>query len=97
MNRIVTRLMMLASIFALAGCAAAPLLGALFGGSSSGGGSPPATAAATALSANPTPPSIFDEPEKSTKVGVVGPAAFLDENVQLDASVINEQCSFPHT
>ena len=89
-NRIVTRLMMLASIFALAGCAA---LSARSGGSSSGGGTP----VATALSANPAPPSIFDRLEKSTKVEVVGPPAFLDENVQLDASVINEQCSFPHT
>jgi hypothetical protein len=81
--------MMLASIFALAGCAA---LSARSGGSSSGGGTP----VATALSANPAPPSIFDRLEKSTKVEVVGPPAFLDENVQLDASVINEQCSF-HT
>jgi hypothetical protein len=90
-NRIVTRLMMLASIFALSGCAA-PLLMSLLGGSSSA--SPAATAAPATLVGNPTPPSIFDELERSTRVGLVGPAAFLSENVQLDVSVINEQCRF---
>jgi hypothetical protein len=44
----------------------------------------------------PRPPSLFDRVEPSTKVGLIGPAAFLNENGQLDGAVIIAQCSF-HT
>jgi hypothetical protein len=93
-KRITILIMMWVSIFALAGCAA-PLLGGLTGGSSSGSATSSASMGA-ALSTNLTPPSIFDQLEKSTMVGLIGLAAFLYENGQLDGTVIIEQCRF-HT
>jgi hypothetical protein len=93
-NRIAILIMMWVSIFSLAGCAA-PLLGGLTGGGFGGNTTSPASTGA-ALSTNLTPPSIFDQVEKSTLVGLIGPAAFLNENGQLDGTVIIEQCRF-HT
>ncbi len=94
MNQSVRWLMCTISLMLLAGCAA-PLLGAL-SGSSSGANNASTASSAASLSANLTPPSIFDQVEKSTRVGLVSPAAFLSENGQLDAAVINSQCRF-HT
>jgi len=93
-DHIAILLMMWVSIFALAGCAA-PLLGGLTGGGSGGNATSSASTGA-ALSTNLTPASIFDQVEKSTMVGLIGPAAFLNENGQLDGTVIIEQCRF-HT
>lgn len=93
-NRIAILIMMWVLIFALAGCAA-PLLGGLAGGGSGGDGTSSASIGA-ALSTNLTPKSVFDKVEKSTMVGLIGPAAFLNENGQLDGTVITEQCRF-HT
>jgi hypothetical protein len=92
-NRIATPVIILVSIFALAGCAA-PLVGAASGAGSAAASS--AGMAATSLGTNLTPAPIFDEVEGSTKVGLVGPAAFLNENGELDATIIIEQCRF-HT
>jgi hypothetical protein len=86
--------MMWVSIFALAGCAA-PLLGGLTVGGS-GGNETSSPSTNLSLSTNLTPASIFDRLEKSTMVGLIGPAAFLNENGQLDRTVIVEQCRF-HT
>jgi hypothetical protein len=91
-NRIAILIMMWVSIFALAGCTA-PLLGGLTGGGS-GGNATSSVSTGAALSANLTPPSIFDQVEKSTLVGLIGPAAFLNENGQLNGTVIIEQCRF---
>jgi hypothetical protein len=93
-NRIAIPIMMWVSIFALGGCAA--LLGGLTGGGSGTAPPAPAASAGTIVSTNATTPSIFDKVEKSTKVGLIGPAAFLNENGQLDSTVIIAQCSF-HT
>jgi hypothetical protein len=82
-------LMPAVSLFAVSGCA---LLGLLGGGSSSSG-SAPAPGAAAGAAAIP-PPSMFDEVEKSTPVGLMAPAALLDGNPRLEADVIGAQCKF---
>jgi hypothetical protein len=79
------------SLFVLGGCAA---LGALFptnGGSSS---SASTAAAPAAGSATLSVPSITDEVEPSTKLAVFSPAALLDGNSALDATIVNAQCRF---
>jgi hypothetical protein len=91
MNLLAKLLMPLLSLTMLAGCAA-PLLGAL--GSSSA--STTAEAGSAALNFNAAPPSTFDEVEPSTRIGLMSPAALLNENGQLDLAIVDEQCRF-HT
>jgi hypothetical protein len=90
-SRLAIVLMMWLQIFALGGCAT-PLLGGLTGAGP--GGNSSSEGSSIAMSTNLTPASIFDKVEKSTKLGLVGPAAFLYENGALDATVITEQCTF---
>jgi len=90
--RLLKILLPVMSVLILGGCAA---LGALLPGSSSstsaGSSAAPASGAAVA-----SVPSIFDEVETSTTLAVFSPAALLDGNPWLDASIVGSQCRF-HT
>jgi len=89
--RVLKILLTLFSLSAFGGCAA---LGALIPSSSSS--SPTSAAAPAAGAATASVPSIIDEVETSTKLAVFSPAALLDSNAWLDATIIDSQCRF-HT
>lgn len=90
-RRFLKFLITLFSVFALTGCAA---LAGLFGGGSSS--SPGSVAAPAAGAATVSVPSIIDEVEASTRVGVLSPPALLDGSVPIDESIVASQCRF-HT
>jgi hypothetical protein len=87
--KVLKYLMPAVSMFAVTGCA---LLGML-GGASSSGPSSSSQGAAAGGTAIP-PPSIFDQVEKSTPVGLMAPAALLDDNPRLESDIVNAQCKF---
>ena len=88
--RLLKFLLPVMSLFVLGGCAA---LAGLFSG---GGGSSSSAAAPAAGAATTSVPSIFDEVETSTTLAVFSPAALLDGNQWLDATIVGTQCRF-HT
>ena len=91
-RRVLKFLITVFSLFAITGCAA--LAGLFSSGSSSSSASSsaaPATGAAVA-----SVPSIIDEVETSTRIGVLSPPALLDGSVPIEQSVIASQCRF-HT
>ena len=77
------------SLLAITGCAA---LAGLFSGGSSGSA---ASAAAPAVgAATASVPSIIDEVEASTRIGVLSPSALPAGSVPIDESIIASQCRF---
>jgi hypothetical protein len=78
------------SLFVLGGCTA---LAGLFSGGSSGSSSAAAPAAGAATA---SVPSIIDEVETSTKLAMFSPAALIDRNAWIDATIVDSQCRF-HT
>jgi hypothetical protein len=88
--RLLKFLLVACSFFMLSGCAA---LGALIpsGGSSSTSSSAAAPAAGAATA---SVPSIIDEIETSTRLAMFSPAALLNSNPSLDATVVDSQCRF---
>jgi hypothetical protein len=89
--RVLKILLPVLSLFVLGGCAA---LGALVPGSS--GSSTTSAAAPAAGAATASVPSIIDEVETSTKLAMFSPAALIDSNAWLDATIVDSQCRF-HT
>src|SRR5690242_12687222 len=65
----------------------------MLGGSGGSAGGSPSPAPAAGGAAIP-PPSLFDQVEKSTPVGLMSPAALLDGNPRLEADVVSAQCKF---
>ncbi len=87
-SRLLKFLLPLPGLLALAGCTA---LAGLFSGGSSGSGSVAAPAAGAATT---SVPSIIDQVEPSTRLAMISPAALLNGNASLDATVVGAQCRF---
>lgn len=90
-RRFLKFLITLVALFAMTGCAA--LAGLFSGGSSSSSAS---TAAPAVGAATASVPSIIDEVEASTRIGVLSPPALLDGSAPIDESIVASQCRF-HT
>jgi hypothetical protein len=74
-------------LFGVGGCGA--LVGA-FGGGAAG----TSVLATTAGAATTSVPSIVDQVEPSTRLAMLSPAALLDSNSSLDATIVDSQCRF---
>ncbi len=94
-SNLVRSIVVVASLLALAGCAAIPFLSTSAGGAGGGSnGSTSGLSTATNLAASVPSPSRFDYASRDVEIPYVSPTALLDDSLALEAMILQEQCRF---